>query len=359
MHGARTTFKAAQLHERACRVCGLMEDRRSDDTDFDEWIDSWHRARSVPEPLPTIPVPRAYEVVLECTAAYGDSRFERNLPATDPWPGSPRLLLKPGEPANGTVQIAGAPPEFLPFAHIDADGPAYTRHASGTIGWIVPAPELGFDDFPVGLLSRDAPGTVQQLGAGTREGIAAVLDILTEEVEMWRGADITGSFAAGVMPQTRVIAVLADALDLGPRRAAYAPDLLSRPAFDPDRYRSRLARHEHQPSPDGIGVLAAGFVSARPRPPDPDDPGDLARAYADAGRLLLLRGGAGSALVLVKELFAAAPKCWMATLQPLWQAVYLGLGRPHLLPRLTALAQTYAKAQCRCATPHPGPLPLA
>jgi hypothetical protein len=358
VHGARFTFRGGQLHERACQACGLMENRLSEDADFGAWLASWRQARSAPEPPPAIAVPGVYRTLLDRTAAYGDARFQLYGPVTDPWPQSLRLLLKPGEPANGTLQVAGAPPEFLPFAAMAADGPGYTEHATGTIGWIVPAPELDFDDFPVGLLSRDAPGTVQQLGDDTRDGIAAVLDILLEEMNMGRGADITGSYTAGVIPQERAIAVMAKALDLGPRTPAYAPDRLRRPAFDPGRYGSRLASFQHEPLPDGVGVLAAGFLRNRPRPPDPDDPADLARAYAEAAALLV-RGGAGSALVLVKELFAAAPKCWLATLLPLWQAVYLDLGRPHLLPRLTALAQAFARAECRCGTPHPPPLPAA
>jgi hypothetical protein len=84
VHGARFTLYGGKLHERACWVCGLMEDRRSDDDDLGEWLASWWRARSAPDPLPTIEVPAVYRTLLEGTTAYGDTRFQLYRPAAHP-----------------------------------------------------------------------------------------------------------------------------------------------------------------------------------------------------------------------------------------------------------------------------------
>jgi hypothetical protein len=307
-----------------------MEHRREDAPDYGEWVHAWWRPRSAPTPLPDVAPPPAYRAVLDATAVHGERRFAGHPSAADGWPPSLRLCLRPDEPANGPTPPAVLPPELLPFARI----------AAGTVGWIVPAPELGFDDFPVGLVTTDDPGVVHELGADTRAGFGAALGVVLRETDGRRGPAID---------------LMTAALDLGPIEPSPAPDRLGTPVFDTARYRGRYVGYRHEPLPDGLGVLGPDVVRDRP-PPDAGDPAELARCY-DRAVTLLDRGAAGSALLVIKELYAAAPGCWVATLAPLWAAAYLDLARPHLLPRLELLRRSFGSAPCACPVPHPEPAP--
>jgi hypothetical protein len=59
-----------------------------------------------------------------------------------------------------------APPEFIPFGSMGT---------GGYYGWLVPAPELGRSDHPVGCADGHQPGVVVQLGPDTRTGLELLM----------------------------------------------------------------------------------------------------------------------------------------------------------------------------------------
>jgi hypothetical protein len=313
-------------------------------------------------PLPD-PVPEAWHAVVATIRAVVDryAGGDRHKLAT--W--SPALTLLslrpsgdwafpivPRQVVRPAVAFA-APPELVPFVQLDGDRTGYVgfdHSASGWLGWVIAAPELGRPDHPVALVDLDRPASVHGLGKDTRAGLAMYFSLLRIlDMPEWRGMDSSeGSYAGWMRQVDDGIATIENALELErprfpePGSPGRPPSWSGRcPELDvPPGWR-------HEPGADNVGVLAPAdaFVAERPRLPRPGQPIDLEELLADAERLLDA-GAPASALLLVKEVFArgenerrrrkrsAEGQRDVERLKPLWVRAYTDLGRPQLADRV-------------------------
>jgi hypothetical protein len=106
----------------------------------------------------------------------------------------------------------------------------------------------------------------------------------------------------------------------------------------------------YEPGDDGVGVLAAADAFAD-RMPIEFGEGAADQALAAADRLLDA-GNPATALLGLKNTFAAMPTCYFTDLKPLWAQAYRDLGRAQLADRLDSMATMYAGLGCHCPTPH-------
>ncbi|TQK44126.1 hypothetical protein FBY35_5610 [Streptomyces sp. SLBN-118] len=226
-----------------------------------------------------------------------------------------------------------APPEFVPFGAL-GDG--------GYVGWFVPAPELGREDHPVGLVTGHERGAVQ-VGRDTRSGLEWMLSWT-----LYRWQTDASRWAATEARSHKLLDRLARELGLHPH-----PDrgLIPQgsPVFDVP------AGWRHVPGDDGVGVLAATDAFSGHAPVvgcvlEDDQPLEL--ALADASRMLDA-GYPATALLGLKNAFANGPGCRFADLKPLWKQVYRDLGRPQLADRLDEMTESmYQDLPCFCDAPH-------
>jgi len=211
----------------------------------------------------------------------------------------------------------GAPPEFVTFGGMNG---VY-------FGYAVPAPELDRPDHPVGQFSFDDSGVVQ-LGADTRAGFEF---LLSRALRRWR--DEPGYQGKSYVEEDRrIVARLARKLDLHPD-----PDRAAKPD-GPVTYEVPPG-WRHEPTQDGLGVLAPAGAFADRRPVvfefgEPLDP-----VLDDAARLLDA-GHPASALLALRNAFATDWQTF-GRLLPLWQRAYLDLGRPTLAEALDLMAPEY------------------
>jgi hypothetical protein len=312
-------------------------------------------------PLPD-PVPEAWHAVVATIRAEVDryAGGDRHKLATRSWaltllslrpdgdwafPTFPRQVVRPA------VAFA-APPELVPFVRLDGDRTGYVgygRSASGWLGWVIAAPELGRPDHPVALVDLDWPASVHGLGKDTRAGLAMYFSLLSIlDMPEWLGMDSSvGSYQGWMRQVDEDIAKIWNALGLEhprfpePGSPGWPPSWFDRrPELDvPPGWR-------HEPCADNVGVLAPAdaFTAERPRLPRPGQPIDLAELLADAERLLDA-GAPASALLLVKEAFVrgenerrrkrnAQGQQDVDRLKPLWVRAYTDLGRPQLADRV-------------------------
>jgi hypothetical protein len=333
--------------DRGCMSCGLYESRQSDDPDYGAWLNTWNappEPELPPEPEPPdpggpfpVPTPAPFAALLDRVRRDVAAAGEPAAAAGTWW----RPLPLVGLPGQDPAVAFAAPPEFVPFAELREERSGYTGDlGSGHayLGWIVPAPELGAWDHPVGFVDEAEPAVVHQLGPDTRAGFRRYIELLVPESLRWPQRQATYNEErlahAAVMATSRDIDALVK--PLGIRRGWKA---------DPGPWRGRLPAFDtppawrHERGTDQVGVLAPGEAFAGHTP----QPGD--RAPEDAERLLDA-GAPASALWLVKETFARseARDRRFAELRPLWARAYADLGRPQLHARLDAMAHVFGDA---------------
>jgi hypothetical protein len=331
--------------EFGCLACGLFETRRTDDPGFGAWYVTWEPLGSeqVPPAEPdaggpfAVPTPSAWAALLE--RAREDVAAAGQPPAAVAgW--SPVLTLLGVAGSPGPAAALAAPPELVPFAALDGHGSGYRGDRAGDapltgracLGWLVPAPELGRWDHPVGIVDAAEPATVFQLGRDTRSGIERFVKLLRRDLTARTAADTTGTAYAKVAPIHRELGRLVEILQIrrqygvnaGPWRGAL-------PEFEvPPGWR-------HERGADGVGVLAPAdaFADDAAAPPDPTPHDAPAAATA-----LLDAGAPASALLVVKNAFATSPRPDrdLGALRPAWERAYTDLGRPQLIRRLAELA---------------------
>jgi hypothetical protein len=337
VRGSKWTLANGTFWELGCYVCRHMEDRPANAPDYARWRGSWRRPRSLPAARGAgafpIPTPAPFAAILAGAQVPTRSRTFRMLVPLD------------GSPPHSRPVAFAAPPEFIPFAELRVGGLRPCRFANSVVGWIVPAPELGRTDHPVGLVGAEEPSRVWQIGADTRSGFAAIIAIIEDDLAEWLAADTTGSYWAGLAPMRAGLKRLARILDLGECRDPAPPEGFTTVPRLETRYR-------HVQTDDQIGVHGMELADDRPPAPDPARPGEVGRAIAEIARLLDL-GAPARALVLVKDLFVRTPRCYVKDLKYLWEAAYLDHARPQLLGQLDAMEAEFARVPCRCATPHP------
>lgn len=352
--------------ERGCLSCGLFESRRSDDPGWGEWVRTWDappRPAPPPEPEPPdpdgpfpVPTPAPFAALLE------DVR--RRVEAAGEPPAAAGTWLRPlslvGLPWQDPAVAFAAPPEFVPFAELREERCGFTGDlGSGHayLGWIVPAPELGAWDHPVGFVDAADPAVVHQLGPDTRAGFRRYVELLVPEYLRWpqrvRQRQVT--YQAERVTQSAATATGQD-LDalvkpLGIKRGWKA---------EPGQWRGTPPSFEtppgwrHEPGTDGIGVLAPvdAFADEQPEPTATTATAAADRAAADAERLLDA-GAPASALWLVKEVFARShePGRRFGELRPLWTRAYADLGRLQLHARLDAMAYAFGAAEADSSAP--------
>jgi hypothetical protein len=335
--------------ERGCLSCGLQESRFSDDPDWGEWAATWNTPPGPappPEPEPPdpdgpfpVPTPAPFAALLD------DVR--RSVEAAGEPPAAAGTWLRPlslvGLPWQDPAVAFTAPPELVPFAELLQERCGFTGDlGSGHayLGWIVPAPELGAWDHPVGLVDAAEPAVVHQLGPDTRAGFRRYVELLVPESRLWSRRQATSAEGLATWAVVKATGDDVDALmkPLGIRWGW---------TWNPGPWRGTATSFatppgwRHERGTDGIGVLAPVEAFAdQPPEPTPD------RAAADAARLLDA-GAPASALWLVKEVFARShePGRRFGELRPLWARAYADLGRPQLHARLDAMAYALAAAE--------------
>jgi hypothetical protein len=254
------------------------------------------------------------------------------------------------------VVAFAAPPEFVPFVELDGHRTGYVgygRSTAGYLGWLVPAPELGLADHPVGLVDLDRPATVSGMGHHTRAGLARYFSLLSFlDMPEWYGMDsATGDYANWMRKVGVDIDKVWTALDL---KAPPMPDLTRldapRPTWGGLRPQFTVPqgwRHEH--GKDGVGVLAPddAFGAEAPGTFRWSQPIPVDQVLTDAEHLLG-QGAPASALLLVKNAFAhnvtylgsregKGQRLDLGALKPVWARAYTDLGRPQLADRLEIL----------------------
>lgn len=313
-------------------------------------------------PLPD-PVPEAWAAVVALIRADVDryAGGDRHQLSRRSWALTLLSLRPDGDWAfprsrNHVVEPAtafAAPPEFVPFVELDGHRTGYVgygRSTSGYLGWLVPAPELGRADHPVGLLDLDTPATVDGMGDDTRAGLARYFTLLSFlDMPEWYGMDSSEGGYAGWMRQVGDdIERVWNALEL---QAPPMPDLTDlrapRPSWSGLRPRFPVPEGwRHEPGADNVGVLApaGAFAAEPPEVPRRRQPEALDQAPADAERLLR-QGAPASALLVVKNAFARGESDLrrrrtpeqqrdVDRLRPLWENAYADLGRPQLADRV-------------------------
>lgn len=213
-----------------------------------------------------------------------------------------------------------ATPEFVPFGLFD-DGTS--------IGWAVPAPELGRSDHPVVLVCSDEPGAVF-VGKDTGAGLEFML---SRTLRRWRERPPSSDDR--------------ELLDRLVAEAGLRPD--------PDREFAMNApitfevpegwRHER--SADGIGVLAPAdaFTDEGAIVADVPwgKPWALEPVLADAAQLL--DGGyPATALLGLRDTFHTSYS-YFRELRPLWARAYRDLGRPQLAEDLDRMTPVYERVR--------------
>jgi hypothetical protein len=225
------------------------------------------------------------------------------------FPALPGDRDEPSDPDRVMAYLA--PPEFVTFGDLGFD---LIR-----VGYVMPAPELGWTDYPV---AQKWPGNdgVIQLGANTRSGLEF---LISRSLRWFR--DEPGWMQEVIDKGREALGRLAEALAIEPD-----PDL-GVETRDPCSF-DVPSGWRHEESDDGIGVLApeAAFADRDPVVADFDEP--LEPVLDDATRLLDA-GYPASALVGLKDTFYYSAERFLE-LKPLWARAYRDLGRPQLAEAL-------------------------
>ncbi|PUB25503.1 hypothetical protein C8K30_107256 [Promicromonospora sp. AC04] len=242
-----------------------------------------------------------------------------------------------------------ATPEFVPFGSL-GDG--------GSVGWLVPAPELGRLDHPVVLASGHDHG-VTQIGPDTRAGLEFMLSRALRrwredpdpEPPAWRDRDVwlaQNQWRIDSRAKDRgLVDRLAAELGVHPDPELTSPGsrwsgtaVQQDSEFDivldvPEGWR-------HEPGADGVGVLAPAdaYNDREPVVYFSSWESSLEPALATAEHLLDT-GYPASALLGLKDVFVNAETSCFADLKPLWARAYRDLGRPGHAERLDLMTPMY------------------
>jgi hypothetical protein len=203
-------------------------------------------------------------------------------------------------------------PELLPFVDL----------GTGTsIGWVVPAPELGRTDHPVASFGHKDPGVI---GRNTLDGLTFMLALALRS-----GGDRRRTQVARLSAELGINPTAEYGVSPHGGDATVPLDLAPPPGW----------RHEPDPSGIGIGVLAPDDAFAEEHPVFTGEMDDI---LADASRMLDA-GHPASALLALTAVYHDDTE-HLQDLHPLWSRAYDDLGRPLLRERLDVMLENHQRA---------------